>query len=130
MCPLPTDALVPSWQNPNWARRPTQTQSSLKSEGPRENRENLKVVQLGTKGLQKREGLGSKQGMQQTWQMSPAVGEGQGERSTGGLGESHTQAVSTCTGAVVNCLELSEEVLSGCGQWKHVILQNPFSFLL
>lgn len=85
---------------------------------------------MGTKGLQKREGLGSKQGMQQTWQVSLAVGEGQGELSTGGLGESHTQAVSTCTAAIVNCLELSEEVLSGCGQWKHIFLQNPFSFLL
>ena len=88
------------------------------------------MVQLGTKGLQKRERLGSKQGMQQMWQVSSAVGEGQGERSVGGLGEWDTQAVSTCTGSIVNCLELREEVLSGCGQRKHIILQNPFSFLL
>ena len=88
------------------------------------------MVQPGTEGLQKREGLGSKLVTQQTWQVSSAAGEGQGERSMGGLGESDTQAVSTGGGAIVNSLELREAVLSGCGQRKHIILQTPFSFLL
>lgn len=39
------------------------------------------MVQLGTKGLQKREGLGSKQGMQQMWQASSAVGEDKASRA-------------------------------------------------